>query len=281
MQATFDYQQIERPSFLTDLPPFPPVALRAMQVLSDEDSDSRKVIEVIAADPAFSSELLRSANSPAYGLAMEVRTLNHAISVVGRERLRSLTMTMALKSFLKAPFRGTLFQDSWKHSIATALLASGLADICRLKKEVAYTAGLLHDVGRAALLVSRRKEYSAMIRTENLASDELLHNEQRKFRINHCQIGRLLIQDWGLPPDIAIAAAHHHDEPPHVIADTKDVVMLACRLASSLGFHAHKRNGMWTTEQVAAKLPRSYHGPTILNGEILKEAIAKKLSAVC
>jgi len=281
MTVTTEDPQIARPSFLADLPPFPQVALRAMQILSDDDSDSRRVVEVISADAAFSAELLRSANSPLYGLAMEVRTLNHAIMVVGRERLRSLTMTVALKSFLKAPFRSTLFQDSWRHSIATALLASGLADICRLKREEAYIAGLLHDVGRAALLITHQKEYAAMARDENRSAAESLAMERRKFRIDHCQIGKILIQDWKLPSDIAVSAAHHHDEPPAGISETKDIVGLACRLASSLGFHAQKHSGGWTTEQIAAILPQLHGEPVVLHGEVLREAITKKIGGVC
>ena len=109
---------------------------------------------------------------------------------------------------------------------------------------------------------------------------ESLERERLKFRVDHCQAGKLLLNEWGLPRGIGSAAASHHDDPRGAPSNLNDAVNLACRLASSIGYPANSAAPVWEVERIASFLPLSGEGAAILNPAELREAIARKLSIV-
>ncbi|MBM3813690.1 MAG: HDOD domain-containing protein [Acidimicrobiia bacterium] len=270
-----------KPAFLKQLPPLPQIALKVLQLLRYEDSETKSLVELLQSDPAFSAELLRYANSPLFGLVNEVKTMRSTVVILGRERLRAVTMTVAMNSLLSSPVKSSIFQRVWQHSLATAMLTRGLAAVCDdHSPEEAYTAGLLHDVGKFAFLTLKPKEYPELLRTEWATPLNCLEKEQAVFGLDHCQAGRWMLEEWKLPPEMVDAALCHHDEPVAMPFSAVKLVNLGCRLATALGFDTLKTRCDMDVEGVTSQLPEEYATGFHPDAELIKEAISSKLLAV-
>jgi len=271
----------DRPASLGQLPPFPKVALKVLQLLSAPETETRELVQTLSSDPGFASELLRYANSPLFGVPQQIKTVRSAVVVLGRERLRAITMTVAMSSFLSAPFRNQIFHRCWQHSLATALLATGLASVCEDQSpDESYTAGLLHDTGKFAWLVLHPKQYLGLLRTEWEDPLNCLEKEHKLFGMDHCQAGRWLLEDWGLPPEIVHPAFCHHDAPHAMPLNTVKLVNLACRLATALGFDTLRTRSDLTLQEITALLPEQCLGDFALHPEHLREALSTKIASL-
>lgn len=262
---------------LDQLPPFPPIALRMLDVLTREDAETQELVQLASADPVLATEILHAANSALFGLPRRVKTLQHAIVLVGRNYLRPLLFTAALRAYLKAPGRSRVFQDWWRHSLASALLADGLAAACQKSRGEAYTAGLLHDIGRLGLMMAVGADrYRAVAARRSPAS--ALEREQEEFGVDHCQVGKLLLEKWELPPDLADASARHHDgfHRGHALAN---LIWLACSLAAALGFTTEKPNPSPGFEEWRAALPPGLEWTQRLEPEPLRRSLEERISA--
>src|ERR1035438_696040 len=123
------------PWALDKLPPFPMVASRLMQLLAKEDPDISEVGRMISADPVFATRVLQMANSPLFALTAQVKTLSHAIVVLGLARVKSITVTRALGDFVAPALSVRSLRVCWQNSLAGALLAEKLARACGLAPE--------------------------------------------------------------------------------------------------------------------------------------------------
>jgi putative nucleotidyltransferase with HDIG domain len=213
--------------------PFPAVALRAFHLLGNEDADTRELVATVSPDPVFVANLLQCANSALTGITRQVRTIRHAMTVLGRDRLRGLILTAALKALKGGSGWTPACQNWWRHSVASALLTEGLASATSTHWPAAYSAGLLHDIGRLALLTrlkpNKAAEYESAAATDPAPVVEI---EQRMFGETHCSIGAGLLTEWQFPEELTAAAEHHHD------ADGPWLVAAGCRLATAMGFAA-------------------------------------------
>jgi HD-like signal output (HDOD) protein len=90
----------------------------------------------------------------------------------------------------------------WRHNLACALIADQLASVGFLDRDVAYTSGVMHDIGRLALAVIRPKEYSLLLGAHSGSQRASLNAERELFGWDHCEAGRQLIADWKLPAGV-------------------------------------------------------------------------------
>jgi HD-like signal output (HDOD) protein len=237
----------DRKGLLARIPAFPPIVLRLLDLLARDDVEIRELVALISSDPAFSAQILRVANSPLFGFRARIDSLQSALVVLGLRRVRSLCMTVATANHMKAALRIEELSRCWRHMLACALLTEELARSCRQFEERAYTAGLLHDVGRLGLLLAYPVEYAALLRNAGRNVLELLDCERQALGMDHCEAGRLLAAQWNLPQDFQIVAARHHDRQDNSTLDLLTLVHLGCRLADSLGF--------WVVEPIQPRSP--------------------------
>jgi putative nucleotidyltransferase with HDIG domain len=231
------------------LPPFPAIASRLLRIVAQEDFSYREVANLVRSDPAFSAEVLRLANSPLLHLRYEIRDIPHAVSVMGVHRLRGIVMTLAMKDFLLKARSSEALTRSWRHSLATALVTELLADATFLDKGLGYTAGLLHDIGTLAFLNIDDGAYATLIH-EGHDEDELMGREIECFGINHCEAGKWLLRDWGLPTEFQEVAARHHEVPERGCLDITALVQIGAITADHAGFpvigQMPERDPRWT-----------------------------------
>ena len=108
---------------------------------------------------------------------------------------------------MKAP----LLRRCWSHSLACGMFSQELATACFMKADEAYTAGLLHDIGRLGLLAAYPVEYANVLNVAVEYSFDVLHCERELFDIDHSEAGAWLAEQWKLPPELSVIAAHHHE----------------------------------------------------------------------
>ncbi len=194
---------------LGDLPAMPHIAAQVLEKLSDDDSNPKEINQLITKDQALAARVLKVANSPLYGASRSIATLSDAVVFMGFDSIMSLVMTAVLKSmYSKVGFAEKLL---WEHSVGCGLAAKRIADeIHYQRREEAYLAGLMHDVGKAALFWHApgvMREIMEEVYNEGL---DFLEAEQCRFGFTHAQIGGAVANKWRFASGIEDAIANHH-----------------------------------------------------------------------
>ena len=234
------------------IPPFPAVALKALNVLSGTDTCLRELCEVIRPDAVFSAEILRLANSPLIAFSKEITNVLQASMLLGFRRLRRLVITVGLRSYLDQT--STLLQSTWRHSVACAMIAERMARWNSVDREFAYTCGILHDVGRVVLATLDPEEYAALLNYRSESTTKMLQLERDTFEMDHCQAGSWLVSAWQLPEEFTAITAHHH-EPLTRNDDAAELIRLSCMLADGLAFPAATNCSCPKLDEVMALVP--------------------------
>ena len=269
----------KRPWALKSLPPFPAVALQLLSLLDDTEAPMKKIIDLLRIDPAISAEILRVSNSALYGLSRRIDNVSHAIVVLGTEVVKRLALTVALGRFSHSFLRNQSLRICWDHSVACALIAEELADAMGQPKDPAYTSGLLHDVGRLALLACYPAEYGNLIAVVRENDFDELECERQLFDIDHCAAGEWLGRQWNLPAEFVQAIARHH------AAEATDksllsIVTAANSIADTIGFNVLEMPPRSTVGEIVARLPIENRDEVIADLEGFEEKVRLALGAV-
>ena len=241
-----------------DLPPFPAVALKALNLIGGRDTSLVDLCNLIRSDPAFSTAILKIANSPLVAFSRNITSVLQASMLLGFQRLRSVVITIGLKAYLKEPFAPPL-RSCWRHSVACAMVAERTAQWCAFDKEFAYTAGIMHDIGRIAIASTLPQLYARVVESGADQPQDMLRTEQELCGIDHCQAGRLLVAAWGLPDAFVEVTLCHHDPETHR-RGAISVLRPSCLLANSLGFSAVPHRALGSYTDILAEFPESARG---------------------
>jgi putative nucleotidyltransferase with HDIG domain len=263
------------------LPPFPQVAIRVLQLANRENVQMHQLSDLISSDPAFASEVLTIANSALYAPRFPSKSIQQAIIVLGINNLQGMCLTVGARSFVGKALNLPFTQLIWRHNLACALIAAQLASAGFLDKDTAYTAGVLHDIGRLGLAAVRPKEYSALLGAHKGSAGSILEAERELFGADHCGIGRQLIADWNLPSDFeAVVAEHHAPRRENGSWGITELIGVSCRMADAAGFAAFQGCEATPYPELLDELParerRQFH-PDI---EGLASNVAIRISAV-
>jgi len=201
-----------------------------------ESVQLRDIADIIARDPTFSARVLQCANSAEFAHLEEITNVRQALTMLGLDRAHRVTISLAAAAYMKPSVQTTELQRCWRHMVACGVLSQEIAAACGFPIDQAYTAGILHDIGRLGLLVAYPKEYEAIIRNAADRSLDLLDYEREQFGVDHCEAGRYLARRWNLPEIFRIIAGRHHDPPDGPQLDLLTVVHYACRTADAMGF---------------------------------------------
>jgi len=268
-----------KPWALQNLPPFPPVALRVLEELSHEDPQLDQVVSWINADPSFSAELLRVANSALFGFASQILSVRQAAVALGYEFVKSLAMTVALRNYLQNAIAIPALKHCWRHCLGCALITERVAMVVGAPAEAAYTAGLLHDVGRLALMAAWPEEYANVLSTVAEHGFTLIEVERAAFDVDHCEAGMWLAGEWNLPVELRESIGRHHEEGGKLEPSKMyTIVRAGCWLADALGFGALPPAAPAKRQDQRPELPEELQGR--LDLEALMNTTAARIAAV-
>jgi len=245
----------QAPWALRLVPPFPAIAHRVLALVSRESVGIHEVGALVQMDLSFAAELLRFANSALFGARREVKSIPHAIMLVGLDRIKTMATLVAVNRMVRSSVRLTALRKVWIHSIVTALILQEAARVARTSRESAYTLGLLHNLGTLGLMSAYPNEYSRMLEVSNDFGFDLLATERDLFEIDHCAAGAYLAQDWDFPDELAAAIATHHDEPLAGDASLDNLVRVGWRLSDTLGYAAFSPDKVWPYDELIAFIP--------------------------
>jgi HD-like signal output (HDOD) protein len=263
------------------LPPFPQVALQVLQLANNENVQLHQLSELISSDPAFASEVLTIANSLLYAPRFPANNVLQAIAVLGANNLQGLCLTVGVRAYMGKALNCPVMRGIWRHNLACALIADQVASVGFMDRDVAYTSGVMHDIGRLALAVIRPKEYTLLLQNHNGAPASILRAEHELFGWDHCEAGRQLIVDWKLPSEFeAIAAEHHAPRRKDSSWGMVELIKVSCRMADAAGFAAFAGCEVTPFPDLLDELPARERSLFHTAIEPLAFEIAKKINAV-
>jgi len=272
---------VTEPWALRDLPPFPWITTKLLQLFaaSGDEVEVSRMTELIRSDASLTSELLRRANSALFGLRSQVSSIDRAVMMLGMDRVKTLAMTLGMGSYLKTSMRLAVLRRCWRHSLGCALLAEEFAEASSLRPDQAYTAGLLHDVGRLALLVKYPEAYADLLSVVIENHFGMLQSERDLFDLDHCEAGAWLAEGWDFPKELVDVIGDHHQPHKGRSSELVQFIHVICRLADSLDFVAAEPESPEEPADIIKELPK----PVQLEPDdlvALKDRITEKVNAL-
>lgn len=257
------------------IPPRPTILVDLMEEQRKEDPDVKKLANLIGRDVGLSAALIKTVNSPFYGLRSKTSSAQEAIHFLGIKNVMNLISGFALKSAIGNAPRSV--ERFWSMTESVALVSAYIAStLPGIPKDEAYTFGLFHNCGMP-LLDARFPEYEAL--TAN-CRNRITDVEDERLLTNHATVGYLLTKSWNLSEEICEAAQRHHD--PSVFterncsAKTPTLVAIAMLANNAYRtFHEIAAEGGWEEDGPFAL---DHLGFSELEYEDLREGAHQKLA---
>lgn len=244
---TVDTETISVNQLFTDMfrqvqaPVLPAAVARLLAEINSHEPDIAKLEMIISAEPQISARVIRTINSSQFALRVQVKSVRHAIALLGFNRIRSIVLSYAMLDALPKPesslFRHEMF---WTDTLLRGLLARELCTRAgKHDPEEVFTAMILADVSVPVLLVCWEQHYGRIIARWQGNPKELSELEQSAFGWDHARASAWVLRHWQFPDDLVQLVADHnldHDELKRrgLLATPTAVVATAALLPSSI-----------------------------------------------
>jgi len=188
----------------------PAVAAKVMELLGDPNVNYAKLGEAVSSDPAVSARLLKVANSAFYSMSREIKTLDHAIAIVGERTLRSLVLAASLEGMNKS--YGLLEKLLWEDSIGCAIGCRILArKFSSADPEEAFLAGLFRHLGKVIMNYSDGESYRSLVEAVYSGDGSYTTLEGNYFPYAHAVVGAAVLDKWNFSRTLVMTTLHHND----------------------------------------------------------------------
>jgi putative nucleotidyltransferase with HDIG domain len=221
------------------IPPFPKVAMQVMKMLEDPKVMPKEMAEVIQYDSAITANLLKTCNAAYFGLARKVSSLDEALVLMGQNTLREVLIASTSARFYKGA-AGDGYQleqgDLWKHSVATAIMAKSISrHFHEVAPGTAFTAGLLHDIGKRFLSSFVAHDFQKIMDRTYIDGLSFMAAEHEILGMDHAELGSLILRKWDFAEDMIQAVKLHHDPQALAKEPLTALVAMANTLVISIG----------------------------------------------
>lgn len=203
------------------LPAPAPAVVKLLGLLGSPDTDNTAVARVLKQDIVLSAKVLALCNSAAYGLSSPVSSLDQALMYLGFAEIHRIVMAISFGGALSPSLTGYVIEVGalWRHSLLTALCTESVLRAAKALQvdvpvPVAYTAGLIHDIGK--LVISHAldaEKQNAICTLLDQGNCSLIEAETQIIGSDHAEVGACLLRQWKLPEVLTEAVAHHHHPP--------------------------------------------------------------------
>lgn len=231
---------------IRSIPLLSPSANRLLLITSDPDYDLDEVLEVIRCDAALTARLLKVVNSAGMGLMQPIASLDRAVSYLGCRLVVSLALSQSTGDLFERPLAGyeSGHGDLWRHDLFCAMASRAVARYSRTEvgPDLAFTCGLLHDIGKvvlSAFLLGTPGQAVTAISQGQCAS--YLQAESQRLGLDHAQVGFELARYWQLPEMLQQAIRHHHH--PAAAAEAHRPMVYAVHLGDMLAMMGGQGTG--------------------------------------
>ncbi len=201
-------------SRIRSIPSLPSLYNRLTAALEAENTSIAQIEEIISQDVGMAAKILQLANSAFIAAHGRVSSLREAVSLIGAETVRSLTLSIHVFSQFDRNASTAIYLPAlWEHSVIVATLAQKIAEAETRSKaagEESFTTGLLHDLGKIVLLAEMPQEYRRVLERMDSQTRTIRAYELEYAGCPHEEIGACLMSTWGLPRSIVEAVEFHH-----------------------------------------------------------------------
>jgi putative nucleotidyltransferase with HDIG domain len=228
-----------------NLPPVSQAALKLVSLLEQSAVSNDQIVQVIKCDNVLTAKLLRACNSPYFGLEEPVASVDQAVLMLGHQQILHIVLTLAFGSAMVVPLPGYAVEanELWRHSLLTAtaaeIVAAEASDL-NVDAPVAFTVGLLHDIGKLCmsqvLTPEVQDEVRSYVEKQGCSRPEA---ERKVLGADHGEIGAALLQSWNLPEEIIESVANHHQP----ICEPRPKLSVIAHLANCLAHLAGSAPG--------------------------------------
>jgi len=253
---------------INEIPPLPEAVIDAMALLNCEEVDFNKLHSSITQDVSLSGRVLAVSNSSFYGMPGQIGSVKEACVILGTHTLRNVILAAGMIGEFPADASNNInISELWRHAYATGVTARLLAYECDIDQEKAFTAGLLHDIGKMVLDVYFSAQYHEVIQYRDKTDCLLRDAEMHILGFSHALVGSKLASCWHLPDEIVSAIRGHHLDDSQIspfndVIHIADIVSRALDIGDAgdslvpvLNEQALRRIGM-TLSQVAVMFPK-------------------------
>ncbi len=221
------------------LPSLPELYTQLENELQSSVISLKKIGDVIARDVTMTAKILQMVNSAFFGLPQTISSPYQAVNFLGVDMIKSLVLFQNIfSSFTQNPEMKQFIELLWKHSFKVAHVSKAIlkTEICDPKQlDQAFTAGLLHDLGK--LILIKIPGYVSNVTTLVVNDNVPLYTaEEMIYKTNHSAVGAYLLGLWGLSEPIVEAAAFHHH--PSDLADNSFSALTSVHIANSVEIHS-------------------------------------------
>ena len=208
------------------IPPRPAIVNAVLEERAKSEPDLRRIAQLVSTDVGLAAAVLKTINSPFFGLRRQVTSIEHGVNMLGMKNIGALVMSLSLRNAV--PTQG--LDRFWDEAARTALVSAYLAQTLGCSpKEDAHLFGLFHDAG-IPLLMRRFPNYRDVLKKANAEPVRSFTDvEDVELGTNHAVVGALLAKGWQLPDHIRLGIGQHHDLDvfsSHLSADSLNLVAL-------------------------------------------------------
>jgi putative nucleotidyltransferase with HDIG domain len=242
------------------LPPPPTVMIQLINLFRRQDADLDEIVGLLRRDAALAAEILRRCNNSFMTDEEAASDINDAVFRLGFYEIYQVTVTLFSLRMLHIEKEAPRFpaEQLRRHSTITGIASGELALALKMSEGIAFTAGLLHDIGKLALALAEGASYGNMIRDCEQAGTSLAEAEKSRFGFNHTELGGRLLQRWGVPEEVVLPALGHNDPAqPGEMQDYVAITNLASRLANRI---EQKKSSRTFSGNVRRKTARGIFG---------------------
>lgn len=224
---------------VSQIPPFPKVAHRVLELLEDPNVNAQHLAEVIQYDQAITANIMKMCNAAYFGLPHKISSIRDAVVILGQNTLKELIMVGASAAFYEGKAGGGYKLEEgelWKHSVAVGLMAKLLGrHVDSVDSGSSFTAGLLHDIGKRFLSVFVSDDFDRIMERVERDNYSFVGAEHEIIGINHAELGAIIMESWDFTSSQIEAVRKHHTS--HALTDEPltAITALSNRLVKSIG----------------------------------------------
>jgi putative nucleotidyltransferase with HDIG domain len=209
-----------------------------MKMLQDENTKANDLAKVIQFDATITANILKTCNAAYYGLSRKVTSLEDALVVLGQEMLKDIIITSSSVKFYKGKAGGGYMLEEgelWKHAVAVAMMAKFLSPHFKVEKGIAFTAGLLHDIGKRFISTFVEREFQQIMGQAHADNSSFYAAEKKALGISHAELGGVILEKWEFDEEMVAAIKRHHDPLALNAGGLVALVALSNTLVISMG----------------------------------------------
>jgi HD-like signal output (HDOD) protein len=193
---------------IADVRPLGVVASAVLRIADGDEFSARELAHAISADPALTAKMLRLANSAYYGYPRRIGTVHDAVVLLGFRAVRSAVLASCVIEAVGSS-ASLDYRQFWRFSVTVGVLAEIAAQVERGRSEEAFTAGVMHNIGRLALDQHLPEMFAEAKRVAARRRISLHDAERELLGFTDAELGGALTLHWSLPQELADAVRHH------------------------------------------------------------------------